>query len=192
MITAPVRRLYREADRIRLLEMTRRLAASAAALGSCGETSRHRRKQYQRGGSAYWPTFVRCSGSSTFSCCRCTTPARMPPPAWNFTTPVTSTPSETPTLPTARQGTLGALHQALDSTAIAGNSFSARHNQSGNDALGGRSAVRERKTKQSREASAGQFGRFVLARGSSGIFRAGFVREFLGQQNDYLRGTERG
>jgi hypothetical protein len=32
----------------------------------------------------------------------------------------------------------------------------------------------------------------VLARGSSGIFGVGFVRGFLGQQNDCLRGTERG
>ena len=30
----------------------------------------------------------------------------------------------------------------------------------------------------------------VLARGSSGILRAGLVREFLGQQYGYLRGTE--
>ena len=47
VITAPVLRLDRDPDRMRLLETTRRLRPRLLLSGSAGETSRHRRKQCQ-------------------------------------------------------------------------------------------------------------------------------------------------
>ena len=42
------------------------------------------------------------------------------------------------------------------------------------------------------ELESRNYGLDVLTRGSGGFFRAGFVREFLGSENDGLRGTVRG
>ena len=50
VITAPVLRLDRDPDRMRLLETTRRLRPRLLLLDPAGETSRHRREQCQRSG----------------------------------------------------------------------------------------------------------------------------------------------